>query len=176
MELYVLADGLHVMRYAEIWGMKPACVVWRNKSLRERLAFIPDDAELLILVQGCTTMKTSDITNVVKMLRKENVFTEICVYSNILLPNLAIPYYLYKGDLFEGTEILMYGDKPANKKSKVKNTEKYITKYLKEPYLAKTTEVVDAPYNANTEREPQNDINANAITIVNVFKRATQKV
>lgn len=150
MDLYVLADGLHCMRYAENYGLKPAVIFWRNRHLRERLPFITGDAALLVILQGCTTMKVIDVTPTINAVLAENVFTEVCVYSNIELPDLQIGYYLYNGDIFSGNEQYITADKKVIKSNK--KAETYINKFLQEPYISKKTDIVSRPYNAGNDR------------------------
>ena len=162
MELYVLADGLQCMRYAEKRGMKPYAVFWRNRRLRDRIPFISDDSALLVIIQGCTTMKDNDVTVLVNSIAAENVFADICVYSNVELPALEVPYYLYSGDLFDSeTKLILPGGKV------VKQTgESYIYKYTREPFLSETTDVVSAPYNAAKEQYVREErIEAQAIDV-----------
>lgn len=154
MELYVLADGLQCMRYAEIRGIKPYAVFWRNRYLRDRVPFISKDSALLVIVHGCTTMKDTDVTVLVNSVVADNVFDEVCVYSNVELPKLEIPYYLYSGDLFDSAVKLV---QPGGRVVKQVGAS-YIYKFTKEPYISEKTDVVGTPYNAAKEKFVREDI------------------
>lgn len=104
---YALVDGgITTAEYLWRNGIRPAHILFSASDLEEATTYCDkDEDDVLIIISGCTTLSHDAVKAVMGMLQVCETVRSVTILSSIPLyvPRLAMPYYLFEGDLISGT-------------------------------------------------------------------------
>lgn len=102
--LYVIAEGeAHTLEYLNRNGLYPHIAVWEAYKFKELIPYLPQDADILLVLNGLTTFSLAAVYELLSDLEgvKAKV-NSVTVLSNLDLGVVPYDYYKYTGDLFYG--------------------------------------------------------------------------
>lgn len=106
MATYALIDGgLTTAEYLWRNGIRPAHILFSAADLEEATTYCDkDEDDVLIIIAGCTTLSYDAVKAVMGMLQICETVRSVTILSSIPIhaPRLAMPYYLFEGDLLSG--------------------------------------------------------------------------
>ena len=111
MALWLITESEAQLDYFLANGVVPSSVILYPPQFGQVATYLGKDADILVVIHGLTTFKMSEVNQLCRdLLEFKAMYKEVTILSDVPL-TIPLEYYLYEGDLFEGTVWLAKGSK-----------------------------------------------------------------